>query len=65
MFTNLFLTALLVYTFFRGHRNVDKRVADGLMTPEQGASYKRIVRPGAALGVVCGVIVILLDVMGA
>lgn len=36
-----------------------------VMTPEQGASYKRIVQPGTALGVICGVVVILTDVMGA
>lgn len=58
---NLLLGCFLVYTYFRGHANLDSRVAKGSMTAAQAAYYKRFLRPVSLIGALCSLGVAIME----
>jgi hypothetical protein len=58
---NIFLTCALIYFFFRGDALLDRGVAKGKITPEKAASQKRWLRPLSAVGAVCMLVSVILE----
>jgi hypothetical protein len=58
---NIFLTCALTYLFFRGDALLDRGVAKGKITAEQAASRKRWLRPLSAVGAVCMLLSVILE----
>jgi hypothetical protein len=58
---NIFLTVALIYMFFRGGALLDQGVAKGKITAAQAASHKRWIRPVSAVGAICLLVSVILD----
>ncbi|HVU27713.1 MAG TPA: hypothetical protein VHG71_08260 [Verrucomicrobiae bacterium] len=61
LINNIFLTCALIYVFFQGNSLLDRGVAKGKITPEQAASRKRWLRPTSAVGAICMLVAVILE----
>jgi hypothetical protein len=58
---NIFLTCALIYVFFCGSALLDRGVAKGKITAEKAASHKRWLRPLSAVGAICMLVAVILE----
>jgi hypothetical protein len=58
---NIFLTCALIYLFFRGDALLDRGVAKGKITAQQAANRKRWLRPLSAIGAICMLVAVILE----
>ena len=58
---NALLICLFIYAFCRGNAVVDRGVAKGKITPQHAASWKRWLRPLSAIGAICMLMSLILQ----